>query len=72
MKAYWCVTCKNCIAAIPLLEHDLTKKRQNLPEFQATCPRCKQTAMFSELDIDKPRQMKTVVGFVPVKGFSNV
>ena len=70
--AYWCVVCKNCIAAIPLLELDLTKQRHNPPEFLATCLRCKRTTMFSELDIDQPQQIETVAGFVPVKGFSNV
>jgi hypothetical protein len=72
MTAYWIVVCENCITAIPLLEYDPKKHRQGPAEFQATCPRCKQSAMFRESEIEPPRQMGVLAGFVPVKGFQNV
>lgn len=72
MKAYWSVVCDNCIEVIPLLEYDPTKRRQNPPEFEISCIRCKQKAIFHESEIQPPRQIEPRAGFLPVKGFSNV
>lgn len=70
---YWSVSCKNCNAAIPLLEYDPTKQIRNPTEFQATCRRCPAataTSVFdeSELHIEL---LNTVPAFVPAEGFSN-
>ena len=73
MKEYWCVICENChpLIAIPLLEHDTTKRRQNPTDFRATCPRCESTSVFDETELEV-RKIERVPAFQPAAGFSNV
>ena len=66
MKEYWCVICENChpLIAIPLLEYDPTKQRQNPHDFQVTCFRCQSTSAFDETEIEV-RKMERVPAFSP-------
>ena len=73
MKEYWCVICEYChpLIAIPLLEHDPTKQRQNPHDFQATCHRCGATSAFDESELEV-RKIQRVPAFQPADGFRNV
>lgn len=73
MKEYWCVICEHChpLIAIPLLEHDPSKQRQNPHEFQATCHCCGATSAFDETELEV-RKIERVPAFQPADGFRNV
>lgn len=73
MKEYWCVICDNChpLIAIPLLEYDPTRQRQNPLAFRVTCLRCKSTSMFDETELEV-RKMERVPAFQPAEGFRNI
>jgi hypothetical protein len=73
MKEYWCVICEHChpLVAIPLLEHDATKQRQNPHDFQATCHCCKATSAFDETELEVWK-IERVPAFQAADGFRNV
>jgi hypothetical protein len=73
MKEYWCVICEHChpLIAIPVLECDRTKQRQNPRDFQATCHRCGATSAFDETELEV-RKIERVPAFQPADGFRNV
>jgi len=73
MKEYWCVICENChpLIAIPLLEYDPTKHRQNPHDFRVICLRCESTSTFDETELEV-RKMERVPAFQPAEGFSNI
>ena len=73
MKKYWCVFCEHChpLIAIPLLEYDRTKQRQNPHDFQVTCHRCEATSAFDETELEV-RKIERVPAFQSADGFRNV
>ena len=73
VKQYWCVFCEHChpLIAIPLLEYDPTKQKQNPHDFQATCHRCEVTSVFDETELEI-RKFERVPAFQSADGFHNV
>jgi RNase P subunit RPR2 len=73
MKKYWCVMCDNChpLIAIPLLEYDSTRQKQNPQIFRVTCLHCESTSMFDETELEV-RKMERVPAFQPAEGFRNI
>lgn len=73
MKEYWCVFCEHChpLIALPLLEYDRAKQRQNPHDFRVTCHRCEATSVFDETELEVWK-IERVPAFQSADGFRNV